>query len=280
MRLTTYPTAAAFLRAVRPTLAEHEAEHHLVLGVAEAVATGRAPNDDLFAASVDDVDGLALAALMTWNRPLLMASDRADVTSASDLLWDALDAQQRQPKFVIGAVGQIEGAVSGWTGTGARESKVAMRQRAYKLTSVDPLPLPSGTLRVATVADLDLVAEWIAEFEREALAAVLPQSTKASAERRIAAGEIHLWCDPEPRTMAASARPTKRAIAVNGVYTPPNWRRHGYATACVASLSQVLLERGFEFCVLYTDLANPTSNAIYARIGYRPVRDFLMYELI
>lgn len=79
--------------------------------------------------------------------------------------------------------------------------------------------------------------------------------------------------------MAASARPTKRAIAVNGVYTPPRWRRHGYATACVAALSEILLRRGFAFCVLYTDLANPTSNGIYTRIGYRPVRDFLMYEL-
>jgi hypothetical protein len=199
--------------------------------------------------------------------------------SASVLLWDALRTEQLQPTHVIGAVGQIEGAVGEWARAGDREAKAAMRQRAYRLTAVDPLPPTSGSLRVATMADLDLVAEWISEFEAEALAAVLPQSTKASAERRIAAGEIHLWCDPEPRTMAASARPTRRAIAVNGVYTPLRWRRHGYATACVAALSELLLRRGFEFCVLYTDLSNPTSNAIYARIGYRPVRDFLMYEL-
>jgi len=99
------------------------------------------------------------------------------------------------------------------------------------------------------------------------------------AERRLAAGEVFLWCDPEPRTMAGSARPTKRAVAVNAVYTPPEWRRRGYASACVAELSRLLLRRGFEFCVLYTDLENPTSNAIYTRIGYRPVRDFLMYDL-
>ena len=79
--------------------------------------------------------------------------------------------------------------------------------------------------------------------------------------------------------MAGSARPTRRAIAVNAVYTPPEWRRHGYATACVAELSGLLLRRGFEMCVLYTDLANPTSNAVYTRIGYQPVRDFLMYDL-
>jgi len=63
------------------------------------------------------------------------------------------------------------------------------------------------------------------------------------------------------------------------VYTPREWRRRGYATACVAALSKLLLQRGFEFCVLHTDLSNPTSNAIYTGIGYRPVRDFLMYEL-
>ena len=279
MRLTIYPAAASFLEAVGPTLAEHEAEHHLVLGVAEAAATGRAPNADLFAASVHDADGLALAALMTRERPLLLASDRTDVASASGVLWKALRARQLEPRHVIGATGQIERAVAEWADTGRHEARPVMRQRAYKLTSVD-LPRPtSGSLRVATLEHLDLVAEWISEFEAEALAALAPQSSKAAAERRIAAGEIHLWCDPEPRTMAASARPTRRAIAVNGVYTPVRWRRHGYATACVAALSGVLLARGFEFCVLYTDLANPTSNSIYSRIGYRPVRDFLMYEL-
>lgn len=279
MRLTTYATAAEFLAAAGPTLAEHEAEHHLVLGVAEAAATGRAPNDDLFLASVHDARGLALAALMTYGYPLLLASDRADVTSASAPLWDALAAEQRLPRYVIGTVGQVEGAVEQFTRASRDVAKVAMRQRSYKLTSLDALPSSSGSLRVATSDDLDLVAEWISQFEAEALANIGTPSTKASAARRIAAGEIYLWSDPEPRTMAASARPTKRAIAVNGVYTPREWRHRGYATACVAALSELLLRRGFELCVLYTDLSNPTSNSIYTRIGYRPLRDFLMFEL-
>lgn len=280
MRLTTYPTAAEFLEAVGPTLAEHEAAHHLMLGVAEAAVAGRAPNAELFAASVNDADGLVLAALMTRDRPLLLASDRADVASgAAALMWSALRAEQLQPRLVIGTVGQIEAVVDQWTRETGGEATLAMRQRAYTLTSVDAVPAASGILRVATSDDLDLVSEWISQFESEALANVVPQSSRGSAERRIAAGEIHLWCDPEPRTMAASVRPTKRAIAVSSVYTPREWRRRGYGTACVAALSKVLLQRGFELCVLYTDLSNPTSNAIYTRIGYRPVRDFLMYEL-
>jgi predicted GNAT family acetyltransferase len=99
------------------------------------------------------------------------------------------------------------------------------------------------------------------------------------AEQRVAAGEVYLWCDPEPRSMAGSARPTAHGVAVNAVYTPREWRGRGYATACVAEISRRMLASGFDFCVLYTDLANPTSNAIYTRIGYRPVRDFLMYDL-
>ena len=279
MRLTTYATAAEFLAAAGPTLAEHEAEHHLVLGVAEAAATGRAPNDDLFLASVHDARGLALAALMTDGYPLLLASDRADVTSASPLLWDALAGERPPPRFVIGTVGQVEDAVGQWMRASGGGAKVAMRQRSYKLTSLDPLPPTSGSLREATTNDLDLVAEWVAHFEAEALANIGSRSTKASAARRIAAGEICLWCDPEPRTMAASVRPTQRGIAVAGVYTPPQWRRRGYATSCVAALSELLLGRGFEFCVLYTDLDNPTSNSIYTRIGYRPLRDLLMFDV-
>jgi predicted GNAT family acetyltransferase len=67
---------------------------------------------------------------------------------------------------------------------------------------------------------------------------------------------------------------------VNAVYTPPELRGQGYATATVAALSHLLLDRGYRFCCLYTDLANPTSNAIYQRIGYRPVTDSSVYRIV
>jgi predicted GNAT family acetyltransferase len=73
--------------------------------------------------------------------------------------------------------------------------------------------------------------------------------------------------------MAGRARPTRSTITVNAVYTPPELRRQGFATAAVAALSRALLAEGYPSCVLYTDLANPTSNSIYRRIGYEPVAD-------
>ena len=279
LKTTTFTSAAAFLGAVRPTLGEREAEHHLVLGIAEALVASPLPNGVLFAATITDDHGLVLAALMTGRRPLLLASDRVSITAAVPLLCDALSEAGRRPSHAIGLVGQVDAVAEEWARRTGGTARVGMRQRIYKLREVRDTPSVSGQLRVATDGDVELLTEWIGAFDREALAAPLAQPARATAERRIAAGEVYFWCDPEPKTMAGAARPTKRAIAVNAVYTPPQWRGRGYATACVAELSRLLLRRGFEFCVLYTDLSNPTSNAIYTRIGYEPVRDLLMWEL-
>jgi hypothetical protein len=78
--------------------------------------------------------------------------------------------------------------------------------------------------------------------------------------------------------MAGLARPTRRTTSINAVYTPPEERRNGYATALVAAVSAEGLRRGKSSCVLYTDLANPVSNSIYPKIGYRPVCDSSQYR--
>jgi uncharacterized protein len=71
--------------------------------------------------------------------------------------------------------------------------------------------------------------------------------------------------------MAIVQRETVSGICVSMVYTPPDLRSQGYATSCVAALTQRMLDSGKKFCCLYTDLTNPTSNAIYQKIGYEPV---------
>jgi len=77
--------------------------------------------------------------------------------------------------------------------------------------------------------------------------------------------------------MAAISDPVAGAVRIGPVYTPPEQRRHGYASALVAQLSQGARSAGNR-CLLYTDLANPTSNAIYRAIGYRPVTEVLRYR--
>ena len=90
---------------------------------------------------------------------------------------------------------------------------------------------------------------------------------------------MFLWEDGgQPVAMAMSSRPLQHSITVSAVYTPPEHRQQGYATALVARLSQHLLDMGYEFINLFTDLENPTSNSIYQKIGYNPVIDFRSYK--
>jgi predicted GNAT family acetyltransferase len=150
-----------------------------------------------------------------------------------------------------------------------------MHLRIYELRQVTPAPSTPGRFRVAAEADVPLVASWTRRFIEEALPNDDPNVADEAAKRRIRGGEMFLWEDGgRPVSMAAKSRPMNRGITVNMVYTPPDLRGRGYATACVAALSQHLLDEGWKFCVLFTDLSNPTSNSIYQKIGYRPVCDF------
>jgi len=81
-----------------------------------------------------------------------------------------------------------------------------------------------------------------------------------------------------PVSMAGYSGPTTNGIRIGAVYTPPTQRKKGYASACVAGLSQYLLDLGFQFCFLFTDLMNPTSNHIYQQIGYQAVSDVDTFE--
>jgi predicted GNAT family acetyltransferase len=88
---------------------------------------------------------------------------------------------------------------------------------------------------------------------------------------------LFVWCDPAPGrivSMAIWTGLTPHGVRIGMVYTPPEFRGRGYASNCVAALTQRLLDSGRTFCFLFTDLANPTSNKIYRAIGYRHVCDF------
>lgn len=108
----------------------------------------------------------------------------------------------------------------------------------------------------------------------------VPGEDDAPYRYRISTGKLYvLEVGGRPVSMAGYTRELKTAVGVAFVYTPPYLRGNGYATSIVAQLSQMALDKGFTRCVLYTDLKNPTSNSIYQKIGYKPVRDSLMLKL-
>jgi predicted GNAT family acetyltransferase len=104
--------------------------------------------------------------------------------------------------------------------------------------------------------------------------------TQRLADFMTAYGGITLWEDGgRPVSMASVTSQVAGVCRVGSVYTPPRYRHRGYGGAVTTAASRRALDRGAAAMVLYADLANPTSNALYQRIGYRPVCDRVAVEL-
>jgi len=145
--------------------------------------------------------------------------------------------------------------------------------RASSRSPRSPTCRASGGLREATRADYDLLVDWFAAFGREALHDGEPGLEQHERQIRMrldsTVGGIGLWEDDgDVVSLCGYGSPTPSGIRIGPVYTPPELRGRGYATTLTADVSAAQLARGRRFCFLYTDLANPTSNAIYERIGY------------
>jgi predicted GNAT family acetyltransferase len=170
-----------------------------------------------------------------------------------------------------------------WAANAGARARTHMRQGVYALEQVEPTTPAAGSPRAATAEDRELVLRWWLAFGDEVLHEGGPgrESAATMVDHRLAsaAAGIMLWEDEgEPVSFAGWGGRTPNGIRVGPVYTPPELRGRGYATAVTADLSQGLLDGrlfdgGRRFCSLYTDLANPTSNAIYERIGYRRVAE-------
>jgi hypothetical protein len=146
-----------------------------------------------------------------------------------------------------------------------------MKQRLYRIDRVVPPHGVQGGLRAARREDLDLAAVWGEGFARDA---GVPFATRETVARWIEEESLHIWdVDGVPVSIAVAQGRTPNGVRVGYVYTPPRHRRHGFASGCVAALSQKLLDEGANFCVLYTDLSNVSSNALYQRVGYEPLED-------
>ncbi|OIJ69895.1 GNAT family N-acetyltransferase [Streptomyces mangrovisoli] len=166
-----------------------------------------------------------------------------------------------------------------WSALTGAEGELLRRQRLYRLVELTvPRPVPPGGARVAGPADRDLVARWYQEFQ----AAIgygpehrSPRDARRWADQRIAYGGVTFWETPGdgPVSLAGRTRVVAGQVRVAPVYTPAEWRGRGYAGAVTAEVSR---GDGNEV-LLFTDLANPTSNALYVRVGYRPVADFAVY---
>jgi len=275
MRLRTFSAAAAFLDAVGPTLLAREAENSLLLGIALRLADGHSYGAEApFLACVKDDDGrLSVIALRTPPHNLVLCANEERVDTLA-LIADCLaDADATLPG-VHGRVDVADAFAALWQKETGAIPSIGMEQRLYRLTEVARPANVRGGARWGTREEASLLTAWADAFIDEAVPNDLKPDVRAMVERAVEGQALLVWDDKGAVSMCARSRPTPHGASINLVYTPPALRGRGYASACVAELSARILDSGKAFCTLYTDLANPTSNAIYQRIGYQPLGDF------
>jgi hypothetical protein len=273
MKAVLFSTPGAFLEAARPLLLADEARHNLMLGIAATAQHSPDLYPDYRAwLIVDDDERPLAAATRTPPHNLVLATPRSEEALRS--LVDAVD----EVPGVVGAQPEVEQFSTAWTARTGATAQVLFAQGVYALEEVLPVPGAAGRMRLQAPDDTELLVGWLQAFESEALHSRDEDEDRARqiVEHRLAAERagLMLWEDDgELVSVAGFGGETPNGIRIGPVYTPPELRGRGYATALVAQLSSQLLAERRRFCFLYTDLANPTSNAIYERIGYVRICD-------
>ncbi|KOX32435.1 MULTISPECIES: GNAT family N-acetyltransferase [unclassified Streptomyces] len=180
-------------------------------------------------------------------------------------------------------------AVEAFAEATGRPWTATFRMRLFRLgTLTPPDPAPAGRARLATAADVPLAAAWAREFVRD-LGEEPGEDCTGPVTKRISDGRMLLWeaeaeaeteteaeeADGRPVSMACFSPVTEGQSRVHLVYTPPAARGRGYAAGVTTAVTRAARDAGAAQVLLFTDLANPTSNALYRRLGYRPVTDHL-----
>lgn len=273
---------AAYDAVVRPLLFAHPERHTVLISV---LARLRRLGPNAFGAdapilgwwspggsgsSAADTGRASAAVLQTPPHALLIT--QLPGTSAIELA-SALARPDGVPFEVNGAEPDAMAFARALSSLTAHSFRVRQRQRLHRLgTLVPPDPAPAGEARVASVADAAIATAWQRAFAVET--GHEPESSDRLVRDRLEAGQLMLWqVGHEPVAMAGVTEVLAGVARVAPVYTPPGDRGRGYGGGVTAAISRLALERGASSVVLFTDLANPVSNALYLRLGYYPIED-------
>ncbi len=279
MELRRFDSIEEFYGRAEPFLLEREAEHNLILGMCTNLR--RYPErieHPPYMATIERDGAVVAVALRTPPHNLVLSHVAA--AEAIPLLADKLYEEYKTLPGVISSVPFSKTFAQEWQRLTGQRYELAMAQRIYQLEKVNAVSGVPGSMRRAGAEDRDLLARWLTEFSKEALGEIQTPGFNSMVDRFINSDTqgIYFWEDGRPVSMAGFSRPTPNGIVITAVYTPRKHRGKGYASTCVAALSQLLLDQGRRHCFLYTDLRNPTSNHIYQAIGYEPVCDADVYR--
>jgi predicted GNAT family acetyltransferase len=256
-------TAGDFLRS-RPV--EHTVQLTLIDTLRKRGPHAYGPDDPIFGWWQRDSGAVDGAFIQTPPHPLLL--------TAAPAMPELARLLAGRPLPGINAVAaDAEEFAKVWRESTPVTLATGRQSRLYRLDVLTPpSPLPPGAPRVAGAADRELLEAWLTVFHHDVGEAV--QAVSEVVDDKISYGGLTLWeVDGVPVSMAGATRPAAGMVRVIAVYTPAELRGRGYAGAVTSAVTRAAVDGGAADVVLFTDLANPVSNALYQRLGYRPVED-------
>jgi len=266
----------------------HEARNiiplgNIIIGKDDNDKTGWRDPANWFMATVSNDGGVALTAIMT--PPHNLAISAADNIINMDAIACLIDNIADYPIPGVLAVKEMAQCFANvYAAKHQKTIKIEMDQRVYELTEVNPNVQKIGELRLVDERDMSFFPFWLEAFAHEGFYGddkmPLPMN-EGLYQYHIHSKRCYvLEVDGLPVSLVGFSREMATVVGVGRVFTPPYFRGRGYASSAVAQLSQIALDKGFEKCVLYTNLDKPTPNSIYPKIGYVAICDSLMIKFV
>ena len=277
LQLTVYEDARRFAAEADAFLRAEEAANSMIAMPAMRMASK--PNDDdagSYMAVVRDGGTVVAAALQGASGGILLttAPDAAIALIALDIA-----GRGRRAKSLVGPLDACEAFARAWRECMQQAHALRYHLRHFELTSAPAAAKAAGRLRRPDAGEYALLADWQLAFIEELELPDDRAQARRNLERRLERGVIRVWDDAGAAAFAGFGE-GKDTARIAPVYTPPQLRGRGYASAMVAELVRELFAAGKRAIFLTTDAANPTSNGIYRRIGFRPVADHYHFDFV
>lgn len=300
MDLEFFDAPRPFLDAVGALLAADPVLGSVIASVSERtareIADGRdswaevgAPFDRWWLAVRDDAGAVVSAAMRTAPFTPYPTFSMPMSDDAARALAAVLHGRGEHLGGANGALPGAEVLARATAGLVGGELVTDKATRLWEATSVVVPPAPEGRLRLATEDDTDLVLSWFEAFHVEADEQAGREPDPTSGEHhtrdsvlvRIREGVEWLWELPDGTIahLSGAGLPSYGVARIGPVYTPREFRGRGIASFVVGELTRRGLDAGHRMC-LFTDGANPTSNKIYAGLGYEPVVDMAEHLVV
>ncbi|MEK3996984.1 GNAT family N-acetyltransferase [Psychrobacillus sp. FSL K6-2365] len=280
MNFQRYENVDAFAKIVTPFLEENEDKFSLLLGVLKGIKAGAYENP--YMATIEENGKLLAIFQMTPPHPLnIIFVDENQISTCIDLCISELTKHAVPVESIISVKEWAVLFGQKWQEKTDGNFSLMMDQGLYRLDQVEEsLEMSPGKWRYAAISDAQLIEKWYSQFEQDTgLSVTAPKEIKKRVKNMLDGKEVFFWEDQgEVVSMMKKSRPTTNGITVSLVFTPAEKRKKGYGRTLVATVSRELLKE-FEFCVLYTDMLNPTSNKIYQEIGYQKLVDSVHLKL-